>query len=93
LSQQRFSYSDIGDYDRDPNIYQKHDYNPFGCGSVTWRIFYFRLVTPRKRVRVYASFGRTFQEALRGLEIATEKKGFKMISLERYNLLGGECNE
>lgn len=82
---------DIGDYERDPNVYQKHDYNPFRWGSTTWKVFYFKLITKRKRVRVFSSYGRTMSEARRGLEVATRlRTGFVQISRSRYKKLGGE---
>jgi hypothetical protein len=84
---------DIGDYDRDPTAYHKHDYSPFGQASTTWRVFYMSLLTKRKRLRAYASYGRTYQEALRGLEVATELSGFRMISKEKYIKLGGEQDD
>lgn len=68
---------------KDPNVYHKVDYNPFGWGSLTWLVWKFKRVTPRGRIRKYESFGRTEEEALKGLERATKKTGFVTIKQNR----------
>ncbi len=43
------------------------EYDPFGYGSSTWKIFYFIRKRKKLKVNVYMSFGRTESEALLGL--------------------------
>lgn len=74
----------IADYQRDPDIYHKIDYDPFGWGSETWVVWYFMYVTPRKKNRLYLSYGRTEQEASIGLMKACRIKNLQCITKERY---------
>lgn len=78
---------DIGDYNRDPNVYHKNDYNPFGEESSVWETYYFkreRVVRGSLRVWAYESPGRTFQEARKGLIKALGSDEIVPISYEEY---------
>lgn len=78
---------DIGDYNRDPNVYHKNDYNPFGEDSSTWVTYYFkreRMIRGSRRVWAYESPGRDFQEARKGLVKALGDDDIEPISYEEY---------
>lgn len=56
----------------------RKDINPFGNGSQTWKVFYFFKRTGKGRkngVRLYSSYGRTSEEALKGLVVAILDEG------------------
>lgn len=80
---------DIGDYDRDPNVYYKNEYSPFGIKSETWVLWYFKLTTVRKKIKLYESYGRTAAEAQRALIKARVEFAdrFESISQEKYKQL------
>lgn len=86
----RIKVIDIGDYNRDPNVYHKVDYNPFGEDSSTWKSFYFkkeRVIRGELRVWAYESTGRDFQEAQRGLIKALGTDKIIPISFKEYKTI------
>lgn len=91
--QEKYRIIPLGDYPRDPNVYHKRDYSPFGQESMTWRVFYMKITNRRGKVRVFASYGRSYQEALDGLRVATKKRGFTRITKSEYYRHGGEVDE
>lgn len=77
-------------HEKDPDDYHnKEDYNPFGQGSHTWKVFCFvheRTSRKRKVIKLQKSYGRTAEEARRGLEKATERE-WRCISRENYRVI------
>lgn len=63
----------INTYSKNPDVYQKNSVNPFPSISATWVVWFFRHVTPRKRIRFYSSYGRTPEEAAKGLNKSMHK--------------------
>lgn len=77
---------ELSDYDKNPDVFVKFPYCPgFGPRSLTWLVWYFYYQSPRKKIRIYESYGRTEEEALKGLKKAVRKKvNFIPISKQKY---------